>query len=754
MFSPTWTVGQQPISGYELKRCIGKGTFGEVWEAKGPDGLSIALKRVSLEKAFHREAEDLATLNPSEDDRNPSLLSIRQKWIIDDSFIIGYALSDTGLSQPIKATTHLQLEIAPTAEANPLFTNAADALDYFCTSIRRLRATPSPLPSVFEKLKRVRKTGPFANYAPKPLSPFPFIVGIMGDFVGHSSRKPEPLEHRKFIPIDHDNFNDVMRDIAPELQLRVVNKLVYGGDPITVQLRFQSMQDFQPAFVALQVAPLRMLLAKRAKIAKLKSLADRGLEPGADQSKFELPFPVSELMHELFPGGALWNEELIDRLSTEIASIDTVLSGQLAAIMHTAEFQKLEGSWRGLQYLVYNSESGTQLQLKVLNLTKRELYEDLNPGRDPSQSQFYDKIYSRTFAVLGGWPFGAIIGDYEFQNHPDDIALLRNLSVVAAASFCPIIASVGCEMFGFDSWEELKNPWDIVKIFDTPSYASWNGFRESEDSRFVVLTMPRSLARLPYGTNTKPIDEFGFEEVPLGADGALKDYCWMSTAYVMGARLTESIAKYGWCTRIRGVEGGGKVDNLPVHVARTTNGDLEIKGSTEVLILDGPEKQISDCGFLPLCHFKEMDFAVFFSLTSTQNPKRYEGEGGDEATMNAAIVSRLPYTLITSRIAHFIKVMARDKIGSFMNREDCEVWFNNWITEYRTASSRPSAEEKATHPLADARIEVLEISGQPGEYNVVAWLRPWLPFEELSQSIRLVIRLPSENCSDAHFQPF
>ena len=433
---------------------------------------------------------------------------------------------------------------------------------------------------------------------------------------------------------------------------------------------------------------------------------------------------VSELLQELFPSGAQWNEELISRLEIEIAHIDTVLSDQLAAIMHTVDFQKLEGTWRGLQHLVFNSETSTQLQLKVLNITKRELQEDLNPSREPRQSKIYDKIHTKTFAILGGWPFGAI---------------------------CPFISSVGFEMFGFDSWAELNNPMDFPKIFGRPSYANWTSFRESEESRFVVLTMPRTLARLPYGFNTMPIDEFGFEEVPLGENGtpiavSNDDYRWMSTAYVMGARLTDAFAKYGWCTQIRGFEGGGKVENLPTHVIRTEDGDLEIKCPTEVLISDRREKEISDAGFLPLCNYMNTDYAVFFSGQSTQKPKRYEGEGGYDATMNAAIVARLPYTLATSRIAHFIKVMARDKIGSFMNREDCEVWLNNWIMDYRTASDRPSAEEKASHPLADARIEVLEVSGQPNEYDAVAWIRPWLQFEELSQSIRLVIRLPSVTC--------
>jgi type VI secretion system protein ImpC len=262
----------------------------------------------------------------------------------------------------------------------------------------------------------------------------------------------------------------------------------------------------------------------------------------------------------------------------------------------------------------------------------------------------------------------------------------------------------------------------------------------------VVLTMPRTLARLPYGSNTKPIDEFDFEEVELGPDKKPKtvehkDYCWMSTAYVMGARLTEAFAKYGWCTSIRGAEGGGRVDNLPTHVVTGEDGDTEVKCPTEVLIPDRREAEISACGFLPLCNYKDKDYSVFFGGQTTQKPKKYEGKGGDDATANAALSARLPYILATSRIAHYLKVMARDRVGAFMERDECEQWLNNWIMNYVTASNKPSAEEKATHPLADAKIMVSEVPGQPGSYSAVALLRPWLQFEELTTSMRLVAKL-------------
>ena len=433
-------------------------------------------------------------------------------------------------------------------------------------------------------------------------------------------------------------------------------------------------------------------------------------------------------------------------IDNAIEGIDEEVSRQLAAVLHHPSFQKLEGSWRGLDYLVKNSETGVDLKLRVMNCSKNELKKDLERAIEFDQSQLFKKVYEDEFGQPGGIPYASLIGDYEFSNHPDDIQMLRGISGVAAAAFCPFIASTSCSMFGLDSWTELKKPRDLKDIFDSKSYIGWRSFRETEDSRFVVLTMPRTLARLPYGSNTKPIEEFNFEEVPLDADGKPitvdhDSYCWMSTAYVMGARMTDSFARYSWCTSIRGAENGGRVDNLPTHVVTGDDGDLEVKCPTEILITDRREKEISDCGFLSLCNYKDRDYSVFFGGQTTQKPKKYEGKGGDDATANAALSARLPYIMATSRIAHYLKVMARDRIGSFMERSDCEKWLNNWIMNYVTASNIPSETEKRTHPLADAKITVAEIPGKPGEYTAVALLRPWLQFEALTTSMRMVTKI-------------
>ncbi len=447
-------------------------------------------------------------------------------------------------------------------------------------------------------------------------------------------------------------------------------------------------------------------------------------------------------------GSVTFDKDLCRSIRATIDKIDAQISKQLSEIMHHADFQKLEGSWRGLSHLVMNSETGTELKIRVMNCSKKDLQKDLERAVEFDQSDLFKKIYESEFGMPGGTPYGALIGDYDFGNHPDDIAMLKNVSGVAAAAFCPFLSAAAPALFGMENWQGLSKPRDLAKIFDTVEHTAWRSFRESEDSRFVTLTMPRTLARLPYGMNTKPIEEFGYEEVALGADGkpvsvGHDDYCWMNTAYVLGAQLTKTFAETGWCTAIRGAEGGGKVEGLPSHVFRADDGDMDLKCPTEVAITERREKELSDLGFLPLCHYKDKDYAVFFGAQTTQKPKQYQGKTGAEATANAAISARLPYMMATSRIAHFLKVIARDKIGSFQEREDMEKWLNDWIMNYVSADSKAGQEVKARFPLADAKIEVREIPGKPGSYNAVAHLRPWLQLEELTTSLRMVAQIPS-----------
>ncbi len=455
---------------------------------------------------------------------------------------------------------------------------------------------------------------------------------------------------------------------------------------------------------------------------------------------------VKNLVEQAMAGTVTFDKNLSRTIDKAIAAIDQKLSAQLNAIMHNERFTKLEGSWRGLHHLVMNSETGTMLKIKVLNMTKRELNRDLTKAVEFDQSQLFKKIYENEFGTPGGEPYGSLIGDYEWTNHPDDVETLRLVSNVAAAAFAPFISAAGAQLFGFDDWTELSKPRDLAKIFDTAEYMKWRSFRDTEDARFVSLVMPRVLARLPYGAATKPIDEFAFEEAPFDPAGAAlpmghHDYCWMNAAYTLGTRLTDSFAQSGFCVAIRGAEGGGKVENLPTHMFQSDDGDMDGKCPTEIGITDRREFELSNLGFLPLCHYKNTDYAVFFGAQTAQKPKKYDRP---EATANAAISARLPYMMASSRFAHFLKVMARDKIGSFMEASDCEKWLNRWINNYVNSNPDAGAEMKAKYPLREAKVEVKEIPGKPGSYNAVAYLRPWLQMEELTTSMRMVARIPQK----------
>jgi type VI secretion system protein ImpC len=451
------------------------------------------------------------------------------------------------------------------------------------------------------------------------------------------------------------------------------------------------------------------------------------------------------LTEEALKGTVTYDRNLTVTLNRAIAAIDQQMSRQLAAIMHNEKFRKLEGSWRGLHHLVQSSETSATLKIRVINVSKRDLYRDVSKAVEFDQSQIFKKIYESEFGTPGGEPYGALIGDYEFTNHPEDVELLQHMSQVSAAAFAPFISAAGPQLFGFNDYTELSRPRDLEKIFESQEYAKWRSFRDSEDSRFVTLTMPRALARLPYGASTRRIEEFGYEEAPADAGGTARamahdHYCWMNAAYVMGARLTDAFAQYGWCTAIRGAEGGGKVENLPFHTFVSDDGDPDHKCPTEIGITDRREAELSRLGFLPLCHYKNTDYAVFFGAQTTQKPKKYDRP---EATANAAISARLPYMMATSRFAHYLKVMARDKVGSFLEASDCEAWLNRWIMNYVNSNKDAGQEMKAKYPLAEAKISVKEIPGSPGAYNAVAWLRPWLQMEELTTSLRMVARIPN-----------
>lgn len=470
----------------------------------------------------------------------------------------------------------------------------------------------------------------------------------------------------------------------------------------------------------------------------LDTIVSKGMRARDDDSKQRAKDLIGNFVEQLLSPGMVVAKDTEKTINLRIAAIDQLLSAQLNEIMHHEDFQKLEGSWRGLHYLVHQSETGTQLKLRVLNASKKDLLNDLERAAEFDQSALFKKVYEDEYGMAGGHPLGALIGDYEFGKHPQDLSLLERISNVAAAAHAPFLSAASPDLFGFDSFTELSRPRDLAKIFETADYVKWRAFRDSEDSRYVGLTLPHTLARLPYGAETVPVEAFNYEE---DVDGQNHDkYLWSNAAYALGTRLTESFAQCGWLATIRGVEGGGLVQGLPTHTFPTDDGEIALKCPTEIAITDRREKELADLGFIPLCHFKNTDYAVFFGTQSCQKPKVYDR---DDANANAKLSTMLQYILCTSRFAHFLKVMARDKIGAFMERDECEHWLNRWINNYCVADpTLVGPEIKAQRPLREAKIVVRDVKGKPGCYEAVAHLRPHFQLEELGVSLRLVAELP------------
>jgi type VI secretion system protein ImpC len=446
---------------------------------------------------------------------------------------------------------------------------------------------------------------------------------------------------------------------------------------------------------------------------------------------------VKQFVAQFLDGSITLSRDSEEMINRRIAQIDHLISLQLNEVMHHAAFQKLEGSWRGLKYLVGKSETGEMLKIKIFNCSKKELLRDLQRAPEFDQSAMFKKIYEEEFGVFGGHPFGCLVGDYEFGKGPEDMELLEKVSQVAAAAHAPFIAAAGSDMLNLDNYTELNAPRDLAKVFDTTEYAKWKSFRASEDSRYVALTMPHILLRDPYGKTTRAVDEFDYEE---GVDGTdHKKYLWGNAAWALAARITESFARYNWCATIRGVEGGGKVEGLTVHNFTTDGGDIAMKCPTEVQIPDRREKELADLGFVPLVHCKNTDYAAFFSVQTCQKAKTYDTPA---ANANARLSSNLSYILAVSRFGHYLKSMVRDKIGAPMTRIQCEVFLNRWISGYTVDSASASAAMKARHPLAEARVDVMEVPGNPGAYRAVAFMKPHFQLEELTVSMRLVADLP------------
>ena len=448
---------------------------------------------------------------------------------------------------------------------------------------------------------------------------------------------------------------------------------------------------------------------------------------------------IGELVREVMQGTVVLSHNLSDTLDARIAEIDQLMSEQLSEVMHHPEFQKLESSWTGLHYLCKHTSTGAGMKIQVFNATKKELVKDFRSAVDFDQSALFKKVYEEEFGTFGGAPFGTLIGDFECTRNAEDMYFVEQMSHVAAAAHAPFISAASPEMFGLDSFSELGRPRDLSKVFDTVEYAKWHSFRECEDSRYVGLTVPRFLGRLPFDPKEgNTVEGFNFVEEVDGTDHS--KYLWVNAAYAMGARLTSAFENFGWCAAIRGVEGGGLVEDLPTHTFKTDDGEVALKCPTEVAITDRREKELSDLGFMPLVHCKGKDYAAFFGAQSAQKPKKYDL---DTANANAVLSAQLQYIFSVCRIAHYLKAMMRDKIGSFASANNVEQFLNRWIRQYVVEDDNATQETKATYPLRQANIEVSEVPGKPGSYRAVAFIRPHFQLDELSVSLRLVAELPS-----------
>ena len=471
------------------------------------------------------------------------------------------------------------------------------------------------------------------------------------------------------------------------------------------------------------------------------SLLNKEFKPKTDEARGAIESAVQTLAQQALAHSNTISTDAFRTIEGLIAAIDKKLSDQMNMILHHEEFQKLEGSWRGLKYLVDNSDPDEMLKIRVLNISKNDLRKTMRryKGTGWDQSPIFKKLYEEEYGQFGGQPYGCLVGDYHFDHTAPDVELLGEMARVAAAAHAPFIAGASPNIMQMNSWQELSNPRDLTKIFGNTEYAAWRGLRESDDSKYVGLTMPRYLSRMPYGATTNPVDEFAFEEDTEG--GSHAKYTWSNSAYAMAANINRSFKDYGWCTSIRGVESGGAVTDLPAHTFPTDDGGVDLKCPTEIAISDRREAELAKNGFMPLVHRKNSDLAAFIGAQSLHKPAEYYDP---DATANANLAARLPYMFACCRFAHYLKCIVRDKIGSFQERADMERWLNDWIMNYVDGNPETSSQEtKAKRPLAAAEVTVEEVEGNPGYYTSKFFLRPHYQLEGLTVSLRLVSKLPS-----------
>jgi len=471
------------------------------------------------------------------------------------------------------------------------------------------------------------------------------------------------------------------------------------------------------------------------------SLLKKHFKPQNDARAEAIRTAVQTLAAQALVDTALVSDDVVRTIESMIAEIDRRLTQQVDLIMHHENFKTLEGAWRGLSYLVSNTETDEFLKIRVMNISKKDMARTIKKfkGTAWDQSPLCKKIYNEEYSQLGGEPYGCLVADYYFDHSAPDVEHLGGLAQIGAAAHAPVLSAAAPGLLGMDSWQRLADPRDLTKIFGTPEYAAWRSLRESDDSRYISLCMPRTLARLPYSAKNNPVEEFDYEEDVAGADHG--KFVWSNAAYAMAVNIARAFKLYGWCTRIRGVESGGLVEGLPVHTFPTDDGGVDMKCPTEIAIDDQREGELSKSGFLPIVHRKNSDVAAFIGAQTLQKPQEFQDA---DATANANLSARLPYIFAVCRFAHYLKCIVRDKIGSFKSREDMQKFLANWINQYVDGDPANSSEEgKARRPLAAAEVVVADVEGNPGYYSAKFFLRPHYQLEGLTVSLRLVSKLPS-----------
>jgi type VI secretion system protein ImpC len=490
-----------------------------------------------------------------------------------------------------------------------------------------------------------------------------------------------------------------------------------------------------------QAAPQAGASTTVAEAGDFAALLNREFKPKTDRAREAVESAVQTLAQQALSHTTLISNDALRSIESIIAAIDRKLTEQINLIIHHEDYQQIESAWRGLHHLVNNTETDETLKIRVMNVSKKELGKSLKKFRGTAwdQSPLFKKVYEEEYGQFGGEPFGLLLGDYYFDHGPQDVQLLADMAQVASSAHAPFLAAAAPTVMGMDNWNELANPRDLTKIFGTPEYAAWRSLRESDDSRYIGLAMPRFLSRLPYGAKTEPVEEFAFEEDTEGADPG--KYAWANAAYAMATNITKAFKLYGWTTRIRGIESGGAVEGLPTHTFPTDDGGVAMQCPTEIAISDRREAELAKNGFMPLIHKKNSDFAAFIGAQSLQKPQEYDDAA---ATANANLSARLPYLFASCRFAHYLKCMVRDKIGSTMSKAQLEGWLGSWLIQYVDGSPDTSSEEyKASHPLSEAKVLIEENEENPGYYSAKFFLKPHYQLEGLTVSLRLVSRMPT-----------